>query len=85
MSSAMVQAEIVEVSIHGMTCAFCVEGLHKRLSKLPDVGKVDVSLKLKKVRIESKTDKLDMERVHNAVIEAGFTPVESRLIHHDER
>lgn len=78
-----VQAEIVEVDIHGMTCAFCVEGLQQQLSKLPDVAKVEVSLKFKKVRIQSIAGQLDMERVREAIIDAGYTPVESRQIAHD--
>lgn len=78
-----VQAETVEVDIHGMTCAFCVEGLQQQLSKLPDVAKVEVSLKFKKVRIQSIAGQLDMERVREAIIDAGYTPVESRQIAHD--
>ena len=76
---AMAWAEVVEVDIHGMTCAFCVEGLHRELSELPDVSKVDVSLKNKKVRIVSDGETLDIDRVREAIIDAGFTPVE---IHH---
>ena len=74
---SLVQAETVEIDIHGMSCAFCVEGLQKQLSKLPDVAKVEVSLKLKKVRIQSKGEELDMERVRGAIVDAGFTPLEA--------
>lgn len=81
--STLVQAETVEIDIHGMSCAFCVEGLQKQLSKLPDIVKVDVSLRLKKVRIESKGKELDMERVRKAIFDAGFTPVESHKVTSD--
>ena len=81
---ALVEAETVEIDIHGMSCAFCVEGLQKQLSKLPDIAQVDVSLKRKKVRIESKGEELDMERVRKAIVDAGFTPVESRTITNDQ-
>ena len=77
---AVAQAEMVEVEIHGMTCAFCVEGLHSELSELPDVSKVDVSLKNKKVRIVSDGETLDIDGVRKAIIDAGFTPVEIRHV-----
>jgi len=84
LSVTMAQAETVEIDIHGMTCAFCVEGLQKQLSKLPDVAKVEVSLKFKKVRIESKGERLDMEKVREAIIDAGFAPVEVHQIASDQ-
>jgi len=37
----------VEIDVHGMTCAFCVDSLQTKLQKLPHVNKVDVSLKHK--------------------------------------
>ena len=81
---AMVRAETVEVDIHGMTCSFCVEGLKDELSQLPDVARVDVSLKHKKVRITSTGESLDMERVQSAIVDAGFTPMEVRHLGDDE-
>ena len=77
---AMARAEVMEVDIHGLTCAFCVEGLHRELSELPDVSKVEVSLKNKKVRIVSDGATLDIDRVRKAIIDAGFTPVEIRHV-----
>jgi len=55
------------------------------LSDLPDVAQVDVSLKNKIVRIVSEEKPLDMDRVRNAIIEAGFTPAEVRHIRNDEQ
>ena len=84
LSFTLVQAETVEIDIHGMTCAFCVEGLQKQLSKVPEVAKVDVSLKHKKVRIESKGEKLDIEKVREAIVNAGYTPMEVHQIASDQ-
>ncbi len=81
----LVHADTVEVDILGMSCSFCVEGLHDRLTQLPDVTRVDVSLKNKIVRIVSEEESLDMDRVRNAIIEAGFTPAEVRHIRNDEQ
>ena len=81
---AMVRAETVEVDIHGMTCSFCVEGLQNELIQLPDVARVDVSLKHKKVRITSTGKSLDIERVQSAIVDAGYTPMEVRHLGDDE-
>ena len=79
-----VQADTVEVEIHGMTCSFCVEGLQAELVQLPDVARVDVSLKNKVVRLVSEGDSLDMDRVREAIIDAGFTPTQTRHVESDE-
>ena len=79
------QADTVEVDILGMSCSFCVEGLENKLSQLPDVAQVDVSLKNKTVRIVSEDESLDMDRVRSAIIDAGFTPAEVRNIANDRQ
>ena len=78
------RAETVEVDIHGMTCSFCVAGLKDELSQLPDVSRVDVSLKYKRVRIVSTGESLDMERVQTAIVDAGYTPMEVRHLGDEE-
>ena len=70
-----VRAEQIEIDIHGMTCAFCVDSLQRNLGKLPDVESARVSLKLKKVRIETRGDKTDIERIRQTILDTGFTPV----------
>jgi len=79
------QADTVEVDILGMSCSFCVEGLKDELSQLPDVAQVEVSLKQKVVRIVSKGQSLDMDRVRSAIIDAGFTPSEVRHLGDDKQ
>lgn len=68
-------AEQIEIDIHGMTCAFCVDSLQRNLGKLPDVKSVEVSLKLKKIRIETKSEKADINRIKKTILDTGFTPV----------
>jgi len=68
-------AEQVEIDVHGMTCAFCVDSLQRNLGKLPDVKSADVSLKHKKVRIETSSGTVDIERIKQTVLDSGFTPV----------
>lgn len=68
-------AEKIEINVHGMTCAFCVDSLQRNLGKLPDVESAQVSLKHKKVRIETAGDSVDIERIKQTVLDSGFTPV----------
>ena len=75
LSASNAIAEQLEIDIHGMTCAFCVDSVQRNLGKLPDVQSVEVSLKLKKVRIETKSKKADIERIRRTILDAGFTPV----------
>ncbi len=75
-------AEQIVIDIHGMTCAFCVDSLQRNLSKLPDVESAEVSLKLKKVRIETRGDEADIDRIKQTVLDSGFTPV--KIITHPD-
>ena len=73
-------ADTIEVDVHGLTCGFCVDSLQRQLMKLPDIEKVDVSLKSKKIRIVSSTEHMDRVRIREIVIDSGFTPVNIRTI-----
>ena len=73
-------ADTIEVDVHGLTCAFCVDSLQRQLKKLPDIEQVDVSLKSKKVRIISSAAPVDIARIREIVIDSGFTPVNIRVI-----
>lgn len=68
-------AEQIEIDVHGMTCAFCVDSLQRNLGKLPDVESAEVSLKHKKVRIKTAGGSVDIERIKQTVLDSGFTPV----------
>lgn len=78
--STLLHAEQIEIDIHGMTCAFCVDSLQRNLGKLPDVKSTDVSLKLKKVRIETHSEKADIKRIKQTILDSGFTPVKVSIV-----
>ena len=46
-------ARTVEVEVHGMTCAFCVDSLERKFRKMDSVKEVQVSLKAKLIRLET--------------------------------
>ena len=77
-------AKTIEVEVHGMTCVFCVDSLERKLTALPSVSKVQVSLKANKVRLETDGDTPSVETIRQAILDAGFTPVKVTVIN-DEK
>jgi copper chaperone CopZ len=76
----MVNARTVEVDVHGMTCAFCVDSLNRKFNKLETVSKVEVSLKNNKIRLETNETEPSIEAIKQAVLDAGFTPVAVKVL-----
>ena len=74
LSPATVSARTVDVEVHGMTCAFCVDSLERKFKKMDFVEKVQVSLKTKTLRLETGEDQPTVESIKQAVLDAGFTP-----------
>jgi len=77
-SLALIQtafARTVEVEVHGMTCAFCVDSLERKFGKMESVSDVQVSLKTKKVRLETDGSHPSIDTIKQTVIDAGFTPI----------
>jgi copper chaperone CopZ len=75
-----VSARTIEIDIYGMTCGFCVDSLERKFGKMHSVTKVDVSLKLKKVRLETKANHPSIEAIKKAILDAGFTPVKVTIL-----
>ena len=71
MLSAVTSADTIEVDVHGLTCAFCVDSLQRQLKKLPHIKQVDVSLKSKKVRIVASAEHMDIARIRPATLPKG--------------
>lgn len=73
-------AKTIEVDIHGMTCALCVDSLNRKFKKMEDVSKVDVSMKMKKVRLETESESPNIEKIKQAILNAGFTPTKVTVL-----
>ena len=73
-------ARTVEVEVYGMTCAFCVDSLEKKFGKMESVSKVEVSLKLKKVRLETSETLPTIQAIKQTILDSGFTPVKVTVI-----
>ena len=79
-----VNAKTIEVEIHGMTCALCVDSLNRTFNKMAGVSKVAVSMKMKKVRLETEDKSPTIAMIKQAVLDAGFTPTKVTVILADE-
>lgn len=73
-------AKTLEVEVHGMTCAFCVDSLERKLTGMSSVANVKVSLKTNKVRLETEGDTPSVETIKQAILDAGFTPVKVTIL-----
>jgi copper chaperone CopZ len=69
-------AESVKVTVNGMVCAFCAQGIEKRLTKLPVTKAVFVDLKQRTVAVEAKDgQKLDNQLISSEITDAGYDVV----------
>lgn len=63
----------VNVSVKGMVCAFCAQGLTKAFKKLPEVQDVKVSLEEKSVHLVIKKDStLEDAKIIETIKDAGY-------------
>ena len=78
--TSIAYSRIIEVDVHGMTCAFCVDSLEKNFNKLDTVSKIEVSLKNNKIRLETNESQPTIEAIKQTVLDAGFTPISVKII-----
>lgn len=66
-------ATSVKASVNGMVCAFCAQGIEKRLSALPATKAVYVDLKQKVVAVEARDGQtLDAKTITAEIADAGY-------------
>jgi len=78
-------ARTIEIEVFGMTCPFCVDSLERKFAKMDSVSKVQVSLKLKKVRLETADNAPSIDAIKKAIVDAGFTPVKVTVIDDEKK
>ena len=79
-----VWSRTVEIDVQGMTCAFCIDGLQRKFRQMQAVSKVQVSLKLKKVRLVTEENQPDLATLKQTVIDAGFTPTKISILSNEK-
>lgn len=63
----------IKATVNGMVCAFCAQGIEKRISKMPATKAVYVDLKMKTVVVEPKDGMtLDQKAIIEEVKDAGY-------------
>jgi mercuric ion binding protein len=69
-------ANSVKVTVNGMVCAFCAQGIEKRISKMDATKDVFVDLKKKTVAVEAKNGQvLDAKAISAEIVDAGYDVV----------
>ncbi|MBI5932497.1 MAG: cation-translocating P-type ATPase [Chloroflexi bacterium] len=65
--------QTLEIPVHGMDCAECTEHVHKAISSLPGVEKVDVFLAAEKAIVRLDPASVTMTDLRAAVSSAGYS------------
>jgi copper chaperone CopZ len=74
-------ATSVKATVNGMVCAFCAQGIEKRLSKLPATKAVFVDLKHKVVVVEARDGQtLDGKTITAEITDAGYDVVKLETV-----
>ena len=69
-------APTLKAEVNGMVCAFCAQGIEKKLRALPQTKDVYVNLKQRIVAVEVKDGQtLDAQTVRELVRQAGYEVV----------
>lgn len=72
-STSAMAVESVKATVNGMVCAFCAQGIEKRLSMMPATKAVFVDLKRKIVAVEAREgQKLDGKLITAEIADAGY-------------
>jgi len=74
-------ATSIKASVNGMVCAFCAQGIEKRIAAMPATKAVYVDLKKKTVAIEAKEGQtLDGKAISAEITDAGYDVVKLEAV-----
>ena len=67
------EKKFLNVTIHGLTCPYCISMLIKNLGALPDIEAVRISSDSQRLLIEMKPDKKsDIAQINSTITNSGF-------------
>lgn len=70
-----------KLTVNGMVCAFCAQGIEKKLAAMPQTRAVYVNLGDKIVAVEAKEGQtLDVDKVRAEVKDAGYEVVKVETV-----
>lgn len=68
------QAATIEMTVNGLVCAFCAQGIEKKLRKFPATAEVVVSLEHRLVAVSLKDGQdIPDDELRKALTEAGYS------------
>ncbi|MES2952615.1 MAG: heavy-metal-associated domain-containing protein [Pseudomonadota bacterium] len=74
-------ATSVKATVNGMVCAFCAQGIEKRIAKMSATKEVFVDLKNKTVAVEAKDGQtLDNKAIAAEIVDAGYDVVKLETV-----
>jgi mercuric ion binding protein len=74
LSSVVVRATTIEMHVNGLVCAFCAQGIEKKLRKFTATADVVVSLEQRLVAVALKDGQdIPDSELRNALTNAGYT------------
>lgn len=63
----------VKLTVNGMVCAFCAQGIETRVKKMPETADLYINLKQKVVAVQAKPGQsLSVDKLKAEVVEAGY-------------
>ena len=66
-------AQNITATVNGMVCAFCAQGIEKKLKAMAETQSVKVDLKSKFVSVTAKPgQQLDPAKVKQVIVDAGY-------------
>lgn len=69
-------ASTLKVTVNGMVCAFCAQGIEIRVGKMPATQEVFVDLKNKIVAVQAKPGQtLDAQAISAEIVDSGYDVV----------
>lgn len=74
-------AESTIFTVNGMVCAFCAQGIEKKLQKMPETAAVFVDLAEKTVIVEAKPDMtVPTDKVIQEIKDAGYDVTATKTV-----
>jgi len=68
-------------TVNGMVCAFCAQGIEKKLKSMSETAAVFVDLAAKTVIVEAKPDmKVPVDKVMLEIKDAGYDVIDTKIV-----